>query len=75
MPYINISEDIGVNDFLEECNNDDLNNVDEWMRNNSKKFTGDGDELDIQLNKISLKRLQLTSEEESIIDCISKRLV
>lgn len=82
MVYINKDIDIDIDDFLWACDNDDIEEVIDWLK--SRKHIDDKDidedknimdlEWDKVIDKLSTKRIYLTQQEEDTIKSIANRL-
>jgi hypothetical protein len=85
MPYINVDIDdtvqvnLDINDFLDNCDDEDIKNIIEYLREDGhliyKDLTENITEIDKFLFKIADAQIQLTTEEEIIIKNIATRLV
>lgn len=75
----NVDVDVDVYDFLSSCYDTEIKEVIEWLSENDKLIDGeltDGiDPIHKHIKKISQSTIQLTTEEELIIEGIYKRLV
>ena len=76
-----IDVNISVNDFLSECNSNDINDVINWLKCNGELKDNETYQANSisqemfyeQLDKIYNNYYQLTNEEQALIEKIAKR--
>jgi hypothetical protein len=76
-----IDVNISVNDFLSECNSNDINDVINWLKCNGELKDNETYQANSisqemfyeQLDKIYNNYYQLTNEEQTLIEKIAKR--